>query len=183
MCSSCILVQVYYKKQTNYNNKKFKKEYRLKTATKSMETRKPSGWLKIVYQNLVPTFLIHFLIRLANHKFWQKVEIKFWYVVSSQPEFFLVSILFGAEINPYSFKFFVILVTFKTTKLSSAHQPAVRHTSTRCIGPVFGTTKVTAIQNTDLLFWSRFLSTVLCCFHPLRFCHMSVILHHIIHLL
>ena len=32
-----------------------------------------------------------------------KVWIKFWYAISSQPEYFLVSILFAAEINPYSF--------------------------------------------------------------------------------
>ena len=39
-----------------------------------METRKHSGGLEIAYQNLIPTFII---IRLTNHKFRQKVGIKF----------------------------------------------------------------------------------------------------------
>ena len=38
------------------------------SATKSMETRKHSGWLEIAHQNVIPTFVINFLIRLANHK-------------------------------------------------------------------------------------------------------------------
>ena len=59
-----------------------------------------------------------------------------------------------------------------------------RSTSTRFMGPVFGTTKVTTIRNRDLLFWSRFIRCRRhAAFHPSKFHHVFGILHHIIRLL
>ena len=60
MCSLCILNKLEFE---------IKKGVGIDLGNKSMETRKHSGWLEIAYQNLMPTFVIHFLIRLANHKF------------------------------------------------------------------------------------------------------------------
>ena len=76
------------------------------------------------------------------------------------------------------------VITFKNfLGFHPASLPAIRPTRTRCMGPVFGTTKVITIRITDLLFWSRFIYCVMLLFILQSFITCMEFLRHIIHLL
>ena len=77
----------------------------------------------------------------------------------------------------------------KATRFLSDGFPAIRPTSTWCMGSVFGMTKAISIWKTDISFWSRFIHCIMmfsslkvlsCAWHYKFGCHINQLLVHTI---